>query len=69
LSFELPRGGAVRAEIFDVRGRRVRVLLDSSRLDPGPHRVPIGEGMTPGVYFYRVRAGGEVVTGRCLLLR
>jgi hypothetical protein len=69
LSFELQRGSEVRAELFDVRGRRVRVLVDSPRLDPGPHRVPIGEGMTPGVYFYRVRAGGEAVTGRCLLLK
>lgn len=69
LRFTLPRPGPALAELFDVRGRRVRVLVDSARLEAGAHEARIGGAIQPGVYFYRVRAAGETTTGRCLFLR
>ncbi len=38
-------------------------------LEAGVHDVRVGASPAPGVYFYRIRAAGDAVTGRCLVLR
>jgi hypothetical protein len=74
LGFGLPVGGAVRLEIYDVRGRLLRRLLDAA-LPAGRHRVfwdgrDGGGGSAPsGVYFYRLRWAGSERARRMLLLR
>ncbi len=57
--FGLQRAGAVRLELFDVRGRRLRTLLAPGLLPGMQHlqwdgRDEGGEGVVPGVYFYRL---------------
>jgi hypothetical protein len=75
LSFETSRPGPLRVAIFDVQGRMVRVLMDTPALPMGRHAVPIdgrtqrGQMLTSGLYFYRVEAGGETVTGRIVILK
>ena len=65
----LPEAGALRAEAFDVLGRRVAVLYD------GPAQVGEtslrlgGGGLAPGVYVVRVEAGGAVLTRRLVRAR
>jgi hypothetical protein len=60
-------------EIFDVGGRRVR-LLQASPVAGGvlearwDGRDDSGRPVTPGVYFFSLRAGSEVVTGRLVRL-
>lgn len=57
ISFAIPRDAAVRLEIFDVMGRKVRTLLDGRR-PLGHHsiawngRSDSGEDVSSGVYFY-----------------
>ena len=68
LHFTTPRAGPVRADLFDVRGRRVRVLLETPALQAGTHEVRIEAHLTPGVYLYRIRADDGTATGRCLVL-
>jgi len=66
----------VRAElqIFNVLGRRVRVLANEI-VGAGEHRFiwdgrdDAGNPVGSGVYFYRVKAGDEVRTRKMLLLR
>lgn len=54
LRFSLPKMGPVKIEMFDVTGRRVRVVLDQV-LDAGEYRdTSILSGVGPGVYFYRL---------------
>jgi hypothetical protein len=75
LSFETSRPGPVRATIFDVRGRKVRVLMDTPTLPMGSHAVPIdgrgdrGQTLASGVYFFRVEAAEEVATGRIVVMK
>jgi hypothetical protein len=75
LHFSAPRSGPVRIEIFDLRGRRVRTLLDVASLPPGQHEVELdgsgdsGSPLMSGVYFYRVLAGGQALSGRFLLMK
>lgn len=66
--FDLPRHTDVaELEIFDVAGRRVRSMSETS-LAPGAHEFTwngaddSGQRMSSGMYFARLRAGGEQVT-------
>ena len=59
LRFALRSAGAVRLEVFDVRGRRTQ-MLQIPRLLPGNHvlewngRDAQGRGVVPGIYFCRL---------------
>jgi hypothetical protein len=74
IPFYLPRGGEVSVGIYDVMGRRVRVL------EPGWHtagdhalewdgRDDAGRRVPSGAYVARIRAGGEELTRTLLLIR
>jgi len=75
LSFGLASAGTARLEIFDLSGRRVRILLDGPAPAGRQHLRwdGAGEGGAPveaGVYFARLtRAGGPAITTRVLRLR
>jgi hypothetical protein len=56
IRFELPVGAVVRLEVFDVEGRRLRVLTDRY-YGPGHHSVDWDDAVAPGLYFYRIEAG------------
>ena len=62
IGFDLPREARVKLELFDLTGRRVRVLAERSYA-PGrwtvewDRRDGAGSPMRPGVYLYRLRAG------------
>ncbi len=64
----------VKLEVFDVRGARVRTLIDTI-LPPGAYRAPwdaTDDRSTPvasGVYFYRLTAGGQQATRKMVLIR
>ena len=74
LRFSLPLDGPSQLVLYDILGRPVRHLLDTS-LPPGPHqrswdgRDDAGRPVASGVYLYRLRAGPHTATGRLLLLR
>ena len=69
LAYAVPEGGAVRLEVFDVRGRRV---LEQSVRAPGAGRydaaLDVGD-LVPGVYLVRVTAGGAAAEGRFTVAR
>jgi FlgD Ig-like domain len=73
VAFDLPVRDHVRAEVFDVRGERVRTLVDESR-EAGRYREhwdgrdATGHLLGAGVYFVRVRATGNDVTRRVVRL-
>jgi hypothetical protein len=66
-------GESTRLEIFDVRGRRVR-LLDSGRREPGTYLTTwnrlddAGTLVGRGVYFVNLSAGGERYSAKLVLL-
>jgi hypothetical protein len=75
LEFSLPRNAQVNLRVLDVSGRLVSQLLTGEALSAGWHSVPwrgrddAGKLVPSGVYFYRLQAAGETVTGRMLLLK
>ena len=69
IAFELPYAAKVKLEVFDLRGRRVRVLV-YGRLTAGRHRTNFEAGNLPaGVYFYRLREGRFEQTRKMILVR
>ena len=73
LRFALPRAEKAKLEVFDAAGRRVAVVVDRA-LPAGPGaavwdgRDEGGRAVGPGVYFYRLSAGGEKLTSKGLKL-
>jgi len=74
IEFALPRAGEVRVDLYDVRGARVRRLLDEVR-PAGGHRIAwdgaddAGRPVASGVYFCEVRAVGEQRVRKLTLVR
>jgi hypothetical protein len=74
IAYGLPQAAPVRLEIFDVRGRALRRLVDAPTA-AGRHtavwdgRDSRGREVPSGVYFYRLRAGDAVLARRMLLVR
>ncbi len=71
--FSLERGATGDLAVFDLSGRRVR-LLASGWLEAGPHTLSWdgtddhGRRMAPGVYFYRLTAGRFAGTRQMVML-
>lgn len=72
--FSLPRAASVLVTVHDVRGRRVRTLVQES-LPAGDHaahwdgRDDAGRPLPSGAYFCHLAAGGATVSQKSVLLR
>ncbi len=72
-AFEMSRAGEARAEVHDLRGRRVRTLV--AELPAGPARLTWngaaddGGALPSGTYLVRVVTPETVLTTRCALIR
>jgi hypothetical protein len=74
IRFVLRKHAPVSLQIFNLRGALVRTLVDSD-LDAGIHerrwngRDSFGRLVASGVYFYRLRMGTEVLSGRLEMVK
>lgn len=74
LAFGLPEAGTARLTIYDVRGRRIKVVLDRF-VERGPHTVSWdgrseGGAISPsGVYFARLEWRGQARTTKLVLMK
>jgi hypothetical protein len=65
----LPEEGDAEIAVFDMRGRKVEILL-SGRLQAGPHAIECNaSGLSSGIYLARLKAGGSVKTVKMVLSR
>ncbi|MEX0844500.1 MAG: T9SS type A sorting domain-containing protein, partial [Balneolaceae bacterium] len=69
INFELPRGAQVAIDVFDITGRKVRTLTDQFyRL--GSYTIPFAaEGLSSGMYIYRLQIDGMVFTKKMTLVK
>jgi len=71
---ELGEEKQVKLFIYDIRGRKVRTLVDSE-LEPGSHRIvwngrnDRGQRVTSGVYLYTIRSGAMTYTKKMLMVK
>ncbi|HMB71583.1 MAG TPA: FlgD immunoglobulin-like domain containing protein [bacterium] len=74
IRFALPEAGDARLAVYDVTGRAVQELTSGPR-PAGRHTVTWngkdgdGNRVSAGVYFYRLTAGGEVLTRKMTVLK
>jgi photosystem II stability/assembly factor-like uncharacterized protein len=74
IAFSLDRSGPVKLQVFDVKGRLVRTLVDETRA-AGPHRIDWdgkdggGRPAAAGIYMYRLDAGDFVQQRKMTLLK
>ena len=74
IRFDLPTASRTRVEVLDMRGRRVRALLDAD-LGGGAQAVRWdgrddgGRLMPSGTYFVRVRAGARIESVKLMLAK
>jgi hypothetical protein len=74
ISFTLKNPGHVRLSVYDIRGRLVKDL-ENGFMDTGRYEIPwLGrdqsdQRVSSGVYFARLRADGQIMTQRLLLIK
>ena len=69
VAFALPASGHASLRLYGVDGRLVRTLANGE-MAAGIHRVDMdGTGIAPGIYFYRLNAGGRELTRRLVIVK
>jgi len=75
LAFDLPRAAQVTLAVYDLQGRRIRGLVESTAYPAGRHemvwdgRDALGQAAASGTYVYRLTAGRESLTGKLTMLK
>ena len=74
ITINLPQAGKTRLTVYDLRGRKIRVLVDS-KLPVGRHsfgwdgKNSEGKGLASGVYILRLEAGGKGHSRKVTLIK
>jgi hypothetical protein len=78
ISFDIPGTAgnkqSVSLTVYDIRGRRVKMLIDSE-LDPGSYKIhwdgrnDRGVTVSSGIYLYTLKAGDETFTRKMTILK
>jgi len=67
--FDLPVGTRMTLRVYDALGRQVTTLVDGI-VAAGSHEAYLNsDGLSSGVYFFRMEAGTFIRTGKMLLLK
>lgn len=74
IEYSIPQPGRVKLSIFNIRGQKVRILVDGD-IERGQHRV-VWDGrddgnrsVASGVYFIRLEAAGKTSIRKAMLLK
>jgi hypothetical protein len=71
ISFELSRTSRVTLEVYDIMGRKIQTLANETlRMRSRPYIYEFNaNGLSSGMYFYRLRIDNEVYTKKMLLVK
>lgn len=69
ISFQIPKAAYVKLEVYDVNGRVIRTLI-SSNLNPGVYNFEFSsEGLSSGIYFYRLQSDSFTGQKKMILVK
>ncbi len=69
IKFSLPKSEYVSVKVYDMKGSLVKVLVNE-KFAAGSFEVSFGaEGLSSGVYYYRMEAGSYSETKRMMYLK
>jgi serine protease AprX len=69
LTYNLAEAGAVRLEVFNLLGQRVKTLSSEVQTAGVHSQVFDGSQLAAGTYIYKLTAGGKSNSGRMVLTR
>ena len=68
--FELPYPAPVHIGVFDITGRRIRIITDGQMMDAGRHILHFdATGLSSGIYLYTLTSGSIHITKKMALIR
>jgi len=69
IEYSLPASAYVIITIYDIKGRRIKTLVDEFQ-NSGKHSIQFrAENLPTGKYFYQLNAGGNIFTKSMLLIK
>jgi len=69
ISFSIPASGIVSLRIYDITGKEIEKLLDQF-INKGEYLVDFNaEGLSSGVYYYRIETNGNIDVKKMVLLK
>ena len=74
ITYDIPEVANVSLDIYNVMGQKVRTLVAGSH-EPGRYRVlwnatnDFGEGLSSGMYIYKIQAGDFVSVKKLILMK
>lgn len=74
IEYELNRSDKIQLEIFNIRGEKVKTLVNEFQ-NAGSYRIQWdgtnsnGSKLSSGIYFYTIKSGGEVSTKKMILIK
>ena len=69
VKFQIINSGIVVLKVFDILGREVKTLVNEYK-QPGTYQVSFyAEGLSSGIYFYRIETNNFISTKKCVLLK
>lgn len=72
--YNLPRSGHVTIEVYNIRGQKIKVLVDNTQ-EAGDHRISWNgdddreNAVTSGIYIIRLKCGERLLTRKALLIQ
>ncbi|MBI2418008.1 MAG: T9SS type A sorting domain-containing protein [Ignavibacteriales bacterium] len=69
INWQMPVSGHVKLSVYDILGKEVRVLVDEERPAGKNTEILHGEGLSSGIYTYRLMTAGFNVCRKMLLLK
>ncbi len=72
ISFTVPEVADITLSVYDISGKLVAELISSKLYEPGFYNVNFNAasyGLSSGIYFYRMQAGGYVETKRMAMVK
>tara|TARA_B100001079_G_scaffold220358_1_gene196132 strand:- start:130 stop:840 length:711 start_codon:yes stop_codon:yes gene_type:complete len=69
IQYEIKSAGQVNMELFDIRGAKVRTLINDNKPEGSYEFAFDGSQLSSGVYFYRMTANGFTKTRKFVLMK
>jgi hypothetical protein len=70
IRFNLPEAGNVTLSVYNTLGQKVATLVNNQRFVQGTHTVSFdANGLSSGVYLYRVESGSYTATRKMILMK
>jgi len=70
INYYLQKAGQVKLTVYNVKGQKVKTLVDNKKINSGHHSVTFnGDALSSGVYFYKLESGKNSLMKKMLLVK